>query len=385
VNIARLLICLILVFQGLVYCVRPVLSDESSQIPEVVELKQRVDELDKTLNKIIGDLATIAIEKPYVTRRKRNDTLRNIDLDQNAFSNSNKSLELPDIRLIKLSELIDLTDTEPLNNNLIGFRKDLAPVDSASSNLRLAQIISKLTKIEAELTNRRHNEIMKKLFEIHTDLETKFSEVKSQLNAVNMVINTPNKINTDPLNGTVFGDGSKILAWGGDWVAAIFILGSTIFVIQQVRALKRARHQGVFIELAKTLNNFPIYSRTEFNAKSLLTRQRIKVAYHNYLDACEAALKSEGDIRKLKTEVTKLIDEGTTKRLRRWYRTFLGVGVHEHQIRLLLWYKNIQKYYREVLVLPNFQIPYHDGIDRHQDDPNHIINMDDLHRLSEIS
>lgn len=99
--------------------------------------------------------------------------------------------------------------------------------------------------------------------------------------------------------------------------------GSALIFLWQVWVARKTRQQEVFISLVSELNKMKVYP------KGLPSDRRQKmnliVQLHNYLDGVRDIIIREGNIH-----------EGKIKKLRR---------EEDYQMRLLMWYKNLQIYY----------------------------------------
>lgn len=107
-------------------------------------------------------------------------------------------------------------------------------------------------------------------------------------------------------------------------IGALFAtLVAAIFISSQVRVARKTRQQEVFISLVSELNKMKVYPKgLPSNGRQ---KMNLIVQLHNYLDGVRDIIIREGNIH-----------EGKIKKLKR---------EEDYQMRLLMWYKNLQIYY----------------------------------------
>lgn len=140
-------------------------------------------------------------------------------------------------------------------------------------------------------------------------------------------------------------------------------LATAILIYFQVRIARRTGQQEVFMSLVSELNKIKWYPEAQLNKLNGRDRMDLIVQLHNYLDGVRDVIIREGNVREEK--IKKLRNE------------------EDYQMRLLMWYKNLQICY--IHLDPKIdELPYHckTKLQKARSDPH--IDPDSLICVEEI-
>lgn len=157
----------------------------------------------------------------------------------------------------------------------------------------------------------------------------------------------------------------QLLPWPSVIIIVILVV-TAIFIWSQVSVAKKTRQQEIFMLLVSELNKMEVYPKAQLEQHDGLSeRQRMDliVQLHNYLDGVQDIITREGNIQ-----------EGKIKKLAKR---------EKYQMRLLMWYKNLQIYYIWLKSTIN-DLPSHWETDLREarsdphSNPNSLISIDQI-------
>lgn len=125
-------------------------------------------------------------------------------------------------------------------------------------------------------------------------------------------------------------------------VTVVVLVITALIIRLQIRATVRTRQQAIFTSLVSGLNNIPFYPQNY--SPPIMKRMELLGKLHNYLDGVEDILNRERRPLRL-SFLKKPPREITEQEKKRLYRLLEKKKKKWFYLRVLRWYKYVQKYY----------------------------------------